>query len=275
LTAYQSIPPAPSQQFLLGIPNRMDVSWYRFFTNISLLATNLTTAQGDITIIENNMTSQSISLVVPTWLTVSGSPVTGGSGTFTVTSTSESANEFLASPSGSAGALSPRAIVGADLPDPSATTLGGVLSLAPTPHEFVTSISTVGQPVTAQPASTDLSDTVAPTTFAPTDQSGAGLTFTSVSVRYTKVGNIVSVYGTLTYPSTVSASTAAISLPVAVPNQAYASVPGSLLVTLDTGSTILAVQNTSTATFYGAGGALTNANLSLKMLQFFLSYPAS
>jgi hypothetical protein len=55
------------------------------------------------------------------------------------------------------------AIAGADLPNPSATTLGGVQSKAATTNQFLTSISTSGVPASAQPAFTDISGTVAAT----------------------------------------------------------------------------------------------------------------
>jgi hypothetical protein len=60
-------------------------------------------------------TVTSVGLTTPAWLTVGGSPVTS-SGTLAITGTSETANEVVASPNGSAGAVSPRALVGADLP---------------------------------------------------------------------------------------------------------------------------------------------------------------
>lgn len=44
------------------------------------------------------------------------------------------------------------------LPNPSATTLGGVKSLAAVSHQFLTSIGTNGLPVAAQPAASDLSN---------------------------------------------------------------------------------------------------------------------
>ncbi|HZU30680.1 MAG TPA: hypothetical protein VFB79_06165 [Candidatus Angelobacter sp.] len=44
------------------------------------------------------------------------------------------------------------------LPTPTASTLGGVQSLAATAHQFLTSISTAGAPAAAQPASADISD---------------------------------------------------------------------------------------------------------------------
>lgn len=58
-------------------------------------------------------TVTSVGLTVPSFLTVTGSPVTG-SGVLAVTATSESANTFLAAPNGSAGGMTPRAIVTAD-----------------------------------------------------------------------------------------------------------------------------------------------------------------
>ena len=70
-------------------------------------------------------TVTSVALTVPSWLTVSGSPITT-SGTLAVTGTSESANLFLASPNGSSGAMTPRAIVPADLPVATTSALGVV-----------------------------------------------------------------------------------------------------------------------------------------------------
>jgi hypothetical protein len=46
----------------------------------------------------------------------------------------------------------------ARLPNPTASTLGGVESFAPVSHNFLTGISTGGAPSAAQPSSTDLSD---------------------------------------------------------------------------------------------------------------------
>lgn len=57
----------------------------------------------------------SVGLTVPSWLTVTGSPVTS-SGTLAVSGTSQLANLVLASPNGSNGAVSPRALVAADIP---------------------------------------------------------------------------------------------------------------------------------------------------------------
>jgi hypothetical protein len=118
--------------------------------------------------------------------------------------------------------------------------------------------------------------TVAPTAWTPTDQSGAGLTFTSVSAMYMQIGNMVFVYGSLTYPATADASLAKISLPVAVPNQAYANATGFTQSTATTSSYIRTIINSSTAGFYAIAGAqATNATLSGLVLHFSIMYPAS
>ena len=57
----------------------------------------------------------SIGMTVPAWLSVTPSSITSA-GVFVITSASEPENEVLASPNGSAGALSPRALAIADLP---------------------------------------------------------------------------------------------------------------------------------------------------------------
>src|SRR6185312_13766790 len=58
--------------------------------------------------------------------------------------------------SGSASDLTAGTVPPARLPVPTATTLGGVESLAAVSHNFLTSISTAGVPVAAQPTSADV-----------------------------------------------------------------------------------------------------------------------
>lgn len=61
-------------------------------------------------------TVTSVAMTVPSWLAVSGSPITT-SGTLALSAaTGQSANQFLATPNGSSGALGLRAIVAADVP---------------------------------------------------------------------------------------------------------------------------------------------------------------
>jgi len=73
-----------------------------------------------------------------------------------------------------------------------------------------------GSGLVQQAATSDLSDVTNPTAWTPTDASGVGLTFTSPSGLYTRIGKIVHAQFVLTFPTTVSAATAAIGgLPVA------------------------------------------------------------
>ena len=94
----------------------------------------------------NGGTVTSIGLTMPALFSVSGSPVTT-SGTIAVTVANQSANQFLAGPSsGSPAASAFRTIVGADLPVPSASSLGGVESGAASASQVMTGISTAGVP---------------------------------------------------------------------------------------------------------------------------------
>lgn len=112
--------------------------------------------------------------------------------------------------------------------------------------------------------------------WTPADESGASLTFTSVSAEYCQYGNMVYAYGTLTYPSTASVSTAAISLPVAVPNQSYAAVQAPSGAGVAAALFIRTVINTSTAEFFNTTSvAQLNSTLSLTTLHFMLIYPAN
>jgi hypothetical protein len=283
------IPPSPAVPIEEGSTRAVSPVWYTFFVNLfnttgagqaaltlGQLLVQFAALVTQVATLATQFAAQSITLALPSWLTVSGSPIVGGTGTFTVTGTSESQNQVLASPNGSAGAVAPRALVGADLPNPAASTLGGVRSLAAVAHNFVTSISTAGQPVAAQPVSTDLSDTLAPASFSPTDQSGAGLVFTSVSVQYAKTANQVWMYGALTYPTTVDGSNALISVPIPVPNHPYAQAISQLAVAGVTGGAIITLQNTSEAGFITPTGVQSkNSDFSGKTIVFSVIYPAA
>lgn len=77
----------------------------------------VTNANGETLIVTGSGgTVTSVGMTVPTWLTVSGSPVTS-SGTLAVSATTgQTANQFIATPNGSSGAVGLRAIATADLP---------------------------------------------------------------------------------------------------------------------------------------------------------------
>jgi hypothetical protein len=107
-------------------------------------------------------TVTSVGLALPaSILTVSGSPVTN-TGTLTGTLATQSANLVWAGPNtGAAAAPTFRSLVGADLPNPSASTLGGIQSFAAVGSQWIRQISTSGVPTASQPAFTDISGTLA------------------------------------------------------------------------------------------------------------------
>ena len=100
-------------------------------------------------------TVTSVGLGVPSIFTVSGSPVTGA-GTLSFTANSQSQNLLWASPSGSSGAPTFRSLLGADLPNPAATTLGGILSYTAPSHQFLTTVTVTGSLISAQPQVADV-----------------------------------------------------------------------------------------------------------------------
>lgn len=100
----------------------------------------------------------SVGLSLPATFACTGSPVVGA-GTISCGWANESANVVLAGPAtGSAAAPTFRALVGADLPNPGASSHGGVNSLASTAHQFFIGLSTAGNFSRAQPACADVSD---------------------------------------------------------------------------------------------------------------------
>lgn len=79
----------------------------------------------------------------------------------------QSANLVFAGPtSGSAATPTFRALVGADLPNPAASTLGGIQSIAASTSKWIDSISTVGVPHLSQPSYADLSGAPTPAALA-------------------------------------------------------------------------------------------------------------
>ena len=71
-----------------------------------------------------NGTVTSVGMTVPSWLSVSGSPVTTA-GSFALTAAAgQTANQVLATPDGTTGALGPRALVAADIPSLDAAKIG-------------------------------------------------------------------------------------------------------------------------------------------------------
>jgi hypothetical protein len=113
-------------------------------------------------------------------------------------------------------------------------------------------------------------------TYTPTDQSGAGLTFSFARTSvYTKIGNIVNVQIDLTFPSTASTAGALISLPFTNTNFYSGSILtenggyGSVLSTEVNNGASFGILNTALNT------GLTNSNLSGKRLIFNIFYRAT
>lgn len=103
-------------------------------------------------------TATSVGLALPASVfSVSGSPVTSA-GTLTGTLITQSANLVWAGPTtGAAATPTFRSLVGADLPNPGAISLGGVESFAGVSSQWIRQISTSGVPTASQPAFTDIS----------------------------------------------------------------------------------------------------------------------
>lgn len=91
--------------------------------------------------------------------TFNNNPVTT-SGSIGITLTGQSQNKVLAAPSASSGLPAFRLLVGADLPAPSASTLGGIESFIKVSHQFIDRITTAGAPLASQPDFTDLSGNI-------------------------------------------------------------------------------------------------------------------
>lgn len=147
---------------------------------------------------------------------------------------------------GSAGAAPAwSTLVGANLPNPGASSLGGVESIAAVTHNFLTSISTSGVPAQAQPAFTDVSGTatqaqggtgqtsltsgfgtsgsgtpaIASGTYTPTLTGASGFSSATTQVWvWMRVGNVVTTSGRLDMVTATGANSINISLPTSSAN---------------------------------------------------------
>lgn len=161
-------------------------------------------------------TLTSVALAAPAEFVVSGSPITS-QGTLTLTKANENANLVWAGPTtGAAAQPTFRSLVGADLPNPSATTLGGIESLAAVTSKWINQISTSGVPGATQPAATDLSDTVTRTTFTPTitfaTPGNLTVAYTAQQGAYVKVGPMVLFWYAVTFTPTYTTASGNLQL---------------------------------------------------------------
>jgi hypothetical protein len=104
-------------------------------------------------------------------------------------------------------------------------------------------------------------------TFAPTDASGAGLTFSSANGYYTKVGRLVTLTMNVVYPSTANATAAKIG---GFPFANGGANAGGYLIGSDCSLNLNFRIDTTTSTHISSGGtftAVTNLQLSAKQVQ--------
>lgn len=123
---------------------------------------------------------------------------------------------------------------------------------------------------------------VAPTyatgNWVPADNSGAGLTFATLSHNYTQVGRMIFAYAAFTYPVTADASAAGITgLPILTANAQFARGPSKVYCSASVDVILRPRPNSLAADFLngGTGAAVTNAQLSGATVSFTLIYPIS
>jgi hypothetical protein len=111
-------------------------------------------------------------------------------------------------------------------------------------------------------------------TWTPVDSSGAGLSFTNASGYYTRSGNIVTLFGRVTFPATASVAAVAIGgLPFTVANN---NQPGGGCIRItDSGrnDTVVASAASTTITFYSTLLVnATNVNYSGSRVDWVVTY---
>ena len=116
-------------------------------------------------------------------------------------------------------------------------------------------------------------------TWTPTDQSGAGLTFTSATGNYTKIGNLVWVSGQVSYPTTASTSNPALGgLPFTAASEQNSNVMGLLLTSTNAGlSPIFTIARNTTNFIFrtNTNGTYTNLQYSGNFVSFSGVYQAT
>ena len=112
-------------------------------------------------------------------------------------------------------------------------------------------------------------------TWTPTDASGASLSFTAASGKYTKIGRQVTAWGRVTFPSTANGNNSQIGgLPFTIAN-AQEDRGGGMIgyKTESTVATLLGELNQTTFKFRtSTGGDITNATLSTDDFFFAITY---
>jgi hypothetical protein len=161
--------------------------------------------------------------------------------------------------------------VGITTPTEQAATTIGVGNATPS-----TSGAGITFPAT-QSASTDANtlDDYEEGTWTPTDASGAGLSFTSASGEYIKIGKYVFALGKVTYPATASALGCSVGgLPFSVPNNTVYRSGANGYNNNGLSLYPIATINTSNCTFilHATGGSATNAQCTSMTINFTITY---
>ena len=212
-------------------------------------------------------TVSSVGLALPaSILTVSGSPVTT-TGTLTGTLATQSANLVWAGPTtGAAATPTFRSLVGADLPNPTSGTLGGVESLAAVTSNWIRAISTSGVPSASQPAFTDISGSVAAAQLPNPTASTLGGIESYVAVAHQWI-NTISTSGvpSSTQPAftDISGQTTLAQLPSIGSNSILSNITGGTTTPLANSLTAIidsAIDNTQGDILYRSGTVWTALN---------------
>lgn len=110
--------------------------------------------------------------------------------------------------------------------------------------------------------------------WTPADASGAGLSFTTSYSKYTKIGNICTLSGTITWPATASTATVLIS---GIPFTVAALAAGTTLPWTDAGVVFTVFAYSSFGLFLRTTSNvdMTNVQMSGKSITFTLQYPVA